>query len=791
VRIRPFVAVAAGVLLLCALPACVPGAPSPCGQYVSKIACENSLPGSPPAQWDVAGSGDPSIVGFTTAFSVNHGETVRFKVSTPAPAYTIDVYRMGWYQGNGARKVASVTPSVALPQTQPPCLSDPGTGLVDCGNWGVSASWTTPSGAVSGVYVARLRRTDTSGASHVFFVVRDDEHASQILFQTNDTTWQAYNAYGGNSLYSGAPVGRAYKVSYNRPFIGRALNPYLSFFSDQYAMLRFLERNGYDVSYFSGLDTDRRGPEIREHKVFLSNGHDEYWSKQQRANLEGARDGGVNLAFFSGNEGFWKTRWEPSIDGSATPNRTLVTYKETHANAKIDPSAEWTGTWRDPRFSPPADGGRPENALTGTVFRVNGVRADTIRVPAADGKMRFWRNTSVASLPASGVATLAPATLGFEWDEAPDNPARPPGSFHLSTTTLDITDGKYLLDYGSSYGNGTATHHLTMHRAASGALVFGAGTVHWAWGLDTENDQGGATPDVRMQQATVNVLADLGAQPTTRMAGLVAAAKSTDTAPPVATIAAPSAGAAVVVGSPVVVSGTASDSGGGVISAVEVSTDLGATWKPAVGRASWAYAWTPATAGPATIRVRAVDDSANVQPVPTGRTVNATLGCPCSSLWNSGVTPGTPTTSDLGSVELGVKFRADTAGLVTGVRFYKGAWNAGPHVGSLWSRTGTLLRSATFVGETASGWQQVNFASPVAVSANTTYVVSYHVPNGRYPVDLDFFAAAGTDAGPLHALATGVDGPNGVYKYGPSTAFPNESFRAANYWVDVVWRPAT
>ena len=105
--------------VLFVLPACVPGAPSPCGTNISKITCENSLPGNPASEWDVVGSGDPSIVGFTTNFSVNHGQPVGFKVSTHASAYTIDIYRMGWYQGNGARKVASITPSATLPQIQP------------------------------------------------------------------------------------------------------------------------------------------------------------------------------------------------------------------------------------------------------------------------------------------------------------------------------------------------------------------------------------------------------------------------------------------------------------------------------------------------------------------------------------------------------------------------------------------------------------------------------------------------------------------------------------------------
>ena len=159
-----------------------------------------------------------------------------------------------------------------------------------------------------------------------------------LLFQTSDTTWQAYNDYGGNSLYEGSPAGRAYKVSYNRPFDTNAETPEDFVWNAEYPMVRFLEANGYDVSYTTGVDTERRGNLITRHKTFLSVGHDEYWSGGQRANVEAARAAGVNLAFFSGNEVFWKTRWENSIAGASTSHRTLVTYKETHANAKIDPN---------------------------------------------------------------------------------------------------------------------------------------------------------------------------------------------------------------------------------------------------------------------------------------------------------------------------------------------------------------------------------------------------------------------------------------------------------------------
>jgi len=608
------------------------------------IACENQNPGTPQSTWDINGSGDPSIQGFATDISFNKGDTVNFKINTPANGYTITVYRMGYYQGNGARQVATVTPSVSLPQTQPACLTDTNTGLVDCGNWAVSASWTIPTTAVSGIYFAKLVRNDTGGASHIVFVVRDDASTSALLFQTDDTTWQAYNQNGGNSLYmgngpgTGSQAGRAYKVSYNRPFStrgqGTGYGPSNFVFYGEYPMVRFLESNGYDVSYFSGLDTDRRGTLIKNHKTFMSVAHDEYWSGGARANVEAARDAGVNLAFFSGNEMYWKTRWEPSIDGTNTANRTLVTYKESLADTTIDPQdpTTWTGLWRDPRFSPPADGGRPENGVSGTIFMVNRGSA-AITVPSTYSKLRFWRNTAVANLT-SGSITLGAQTLGYEWDEDLDNPtvsnggpaARPAGLIDMSSTTVANVD--FLQDYGSTTAPATATHHLTLYRAPSGALVFGAGTVQWVWGLDTHHDtdadQGPTSPDVNIQQATVNLLADMGAQPTTLQSGLVATAASTDTVAPTSRITAPTAGASIPVNTSVTISGTASDTGGGVVGGVEVSTDGGSTWHPASGTTSWTYTWKPAFGGAFTLRSRAADDSGNLETPSTGVSVTVT-----------------------------------------------------------------------------------------------------------------------------------------------------------------------
>ena len=506
------------------------------------------------------------------------------------------------------------------------------TGLIDCGNWAESASWAVPSDAVSGIYFAKLVREDQpSEGSQIIFVVRDDGGGSDLLFQTSDTTWEAYNRYGGNSLYTGGPgekPGRAYKVSYNRPLTVRGTAPEDSPFNAEYPMVRWLERNGYDVSYTSEGDVDRDGSSLLEHKVFLSVGHDEYWSAGQRANVTAARDAGVNLGFFSGNEIFWKARWENS-------HRTLVCYKETHANEKIDPETNvWTGTWRDPRFGT-QDGKKPENELSGTIFMVDeGTTA--IEVPAADGKLRLWRNTNIASLKPGETATLAADTLGYEWDEDLDNGFRPKGLFRLSSTTTEVPEK--LQDFGSTYGPGTATHHITEYRAPSGALVFGAGTVQWSWGLEGEHDRGESTPDDRMRQATVNVLADMGAQPQTLQTGLVAASKSTDTTPPTSAIASPANGSKVEVGNSVSITGTATDATGetekgGQVAGVEVSVDNGSTWHPADGRGEWSYNWTPNAVGAATIKARAVDDSGNIQLVAAQETVEVEpRSCPCS-IW--------------------------------------------------------------------------------------------------------------------------------------------------------------
>jgi Domain of unknown function (DUF4082)/Putative Ig domain/Bacterial Ig-like domain (group 2) len=197
---------------------------------------------------------------------------------------------------------------------------------------------------------------------------------------------------------------------------------------------------------------------------------------------------------------------------------------------------------------------------------------------------------------------------------------------------------------------------------------------------------------------------------------------------------------------------------------------------------------TPTTVGTFGFTVQ-VSDSGN-----PAQSANKTLSIkvvgtqPTTSLtiWPSTAVPQLADGGLDSAVELGVKFRSDVAGTIKGIRFYKASANTGTHIGNLWSSTGTRLATATFTGESTSGWQQVNFTTPVSIAANTVYVASYHANNGHYSSDEGYFASSGIDTPPLHALVNG-----GVYAYGASSAFPTQTWNSTNYWVDVFFTPGS
>ena len=318
---------------------------APCDPPIQNpIVCENSKPGNPQSEWDVSGGGRSQHPGLRH----RHQRQPRRRRSTsrstpPSTAYHLDIYRMGYYGGDGARKVATVTPSATLPQTQPDCLDDATTGLIDCGNW-ASLGLLGRAGRRRLRHLlrqARPRRRHRPAASHIFFIVRDDDGHSDLLFQTSDTTWQAYNQYGGNSLYAGGPgrSGRAYKVSYNRPFTDRGDDrPRTRSFNAEYPMVRWLERTATTSATSPASTATGAASEILEHKVFLSVGHDEYWSGDAaRQRRGGPRRRRQPRVLQRQRDLLEDPLGEQHRRRPTTAYRTLVSYKETHANAKIDP----------------------------------------------------------------------------------------------------------------------------------------------------------------------------------------------------------------------------------------------------------------------------------------------------------------------------------------------------------------------------------------------------------------------------------------------------------------------
>ncbi len=259
-----------------------------------------------------------------------------------------------------------------------------------------------------------------------------------------------------------------------------------------------------------------------------------------------------------------------------------------------------------------------------------------------------------------------------------------------------------------------------------------------------------------------------------------------DTVAPTASVTAPAASATV--SGIVAVSAAASDNVGVsrvefYINSVLVSTD---------SASPYSYSWnsTSAANGSSTLRAIAYDAAGNSgQSATVTVTVNnpVSVPVPAGSIWAATVVPDVIDAGPDSAVELGVRFRSDSAGYINGIRFYKASTNTGIHAGNLWDNSGKLLATATFTNESASGWQQVNFATPVAIAANTVYVASYHTNVGHYSASQSFFAGKGVDNPPLHALADGISGASGAYAYGSSSSFPNQSWNSSNYWVDVAF----
>jgi hypothetical protein len=456
--------------------------------FNSPVATENQQPGS--GNWAMWVGGMPAddvgkqIKGYASATSVNKGDSITFYVSVAgAPTYTIDLYRMGYYQGLGGRLMQSVGPLPGSPQ--PPCVADVNTGLAEC-NWAAGYTLSVPTTWTSGVFIAKLT-SSTGYQNWIIFVVRDDARPADLVYQQPVNTYEGFNNYPddkatGKSLYDfnsfGLPTvsgtARAVKVSWNRPYADLGAG---QFFNWEYNFIRWIERSGYDVKYCTNVDVHEHSDGLLTSKGVLSIALDENYSQAMYDGLQAARDAGVNLAFFGAGAVFWQVRFEASpLTGAA--DRVLVGYKDATKDPVQGPTT--TIRWRDV--------GRPPQPLEGVQFHGQ-IDFSSPNVPFVVQNSSNWVYTGTGLLDGDSI----PGMVGYEMD----------GIWSIFPTPNAVA-GTYVLLSASPYTDVSGeqkTAIASVYQAPSGAWVFTAGTTSWAWGLDLNG-----TVDPRIQRITSNVL---------------------------------------------------------------------------------------------------------------------------------------------------------------------------------------------------------------------------------------------------------------------------------------------
>ena len=436
--------------------------------YVSPIAAENALPGDPNWQKGYQKPWAAQIEAYANRVSAQAGDTVQLMVrSDTAMSVSWTLYRLGWYGGAEARALTSGTTAVGA---QPACANNHTTGLVSC-SWSPTFSVTIPSNAVSGLYLVRILRPDKIGIL-IPVVVKDDRPAD-LYFQSSVTTAQAYNAWGGESLYEddGDSLGHfAVQVSFDRPYdsdfgSGQVLRY-------EALMAAFLERNGYDVSYTTNLDVAREGSSaLLKRGAFLSVGHDEYWPGEERDAVEAARDAGQPVFFFGANAAYWKVRLSnPGADGNA---RLITCYKQHPEQDPLAGTPAQTGRFRDPPIN------RPEEELVGTMYESWLLFGQPFVV--ADASDPIFAGTNMHN------GDIIPQLVGYEYDRT---------FLHDTPSPVKVFARSQLVDAESKPGLSEATYYV----APGGAFVFGAGSIYWSRGVD------GPLRDGRVERMTANAL---------------------------------------------------------------------------------------------------------------------------------------------------------------------------------------------------------------------------------------------------------------------------------------------
>ena len=539
------------------------------------VACPNSNPivnenncmGSGTSAWQLQNYSD-NIGGFSTNTSYNIGSSVDLKIGTNLSGtqkINLNVYRIGWYGGAGAR-LTYTNSGITINNSYTCNPMDPTTGEVSCSNWNVTTTIPASAFPVTGIYEAQF--TDPGSGNienYVLLPIRNDSANSPILYVLPDATYQAYNTWGPTaasckSLYFDACGGpntisgsdRAVAVSFDRP-MADGDGEENRFFGVDVEWVQWLEEQGYNVSYTDDIQTDENGSSLLNHQIDLISGHSEYWSAATYNNFMAARNAGVSIASFSGNTAYWQTRYTDNyrtlvcyktVQGPNTPNDPASLNSQGLVGAGDNPSLATTSR-RDPGApNGVVDGGseppggeigpnQPENQLLGALYiGDNDSENWGLSVPATDALGDFagnnvWRNTGIST---TTTTTFGNDMVGWEWDTIPSASSplykyaaslEPPGVRIVAQTAVNNaasdTPDSFIQDAGDIRASTPppgqpADSTATMYRASSGAYVFDAGTIEWSNGLG--NFQ-------QIDQATYNILSDMGVQPATPETGLV------------------------------------------------------------------------------------------------------------------------------------------------------------------------------------------------------------------------------------------------------------------------------
>ena len=450
------------------------------GGPANAITRENTIPGT--TSWVLGKTSDGTnqqIDGYASATSVNVGQPITFYVSVnPRQRFTMDFYRFGYYQDQGARFMLQVPNLQGV--VQPSCPMDATTGMTAC-NWAASYQLTVPTTWVSGVYLVKL----TNAAlfqSYMIFVVRDDARHSGLLYQVPFDTYQAYNNWPndlpagsttgipntGKDLYdqdssttlTGLGTQRAVQVSFDRPFAeDNGSGAFLNYEANDVA---WLEQQGYDMGYTTSIDVDQSPASLLNHNGFISGGHDEYWSMGMYNNVAAARDSGVNLAWLSADDVSWQVRFAPNAAGKA--DHQMICYK----SATLDPVQNNTITvhFHDPQVNLPEQllvGGNSGGQQLGS--------SSATPAPMIVQNASNWVYANTGAVEGQSV----PNVVGYEiqtYNPVFPAPTAAPGTFQLLSNSPIINSN-----------NATVYHNATIYQAGSGAWVFNAASIEWGWAL--------------------------------------------------------------------------------------------------------------------------------------------------------------------------------------------------------------------------------------------------------------------------------------------------------------------